>query len=87
MVNTIQCHSKAAMIVIFLQVCEESSKITHSHLCAVNFSKLQGAAVKFALEAEQGKLDPVTFVDRLCAFIEPHEPKHMMGEMQKNRKR
>jgi len=56
-------------------------------MCAVNFCKLQGAAVKFALLAEQGKLDAVEFVDKLYAFMEPHEPRDMMGEMQKNRKR
>ena len=61
--------------------------MTHSHLCAVNFCKLQGAAVKFALQAEQGKLDAIEFVDKLYAFMEPHEPRELMGEVQKNRKR
>lgn len=61
--------------------------MTHSHLCAVNFCKLQGAAVKFALEAEQGALDPVKFVDKLYAFMQPHEPSELFGEMQQNRKR
>ena len=69
-----------------LQVCIESSKITHSHLSGINYSILQAAAVRLALHTEVRTLNPIEFVDRLSDFMEPHEPSDLFGEKQDNRK-
>lgn len=56
-----------------MQVCRDSSRVTHSHPSAVNNAILQAAAIKVAFRTEVGKLEPVQFIDTLTELMRPHE--------------
>ena len=54
-------------------MCTESSKLTHAHVSGVNNAVLQAMAIQLALHTEEGKLNPVEFVDHLLEKISPFE--------------
>ena len=56
-----------------MQVCTESSQLTHYHISGVNNALLQAMAIRLVMQTEEGKLNGVEFVDELLKKIQPFE--------------
>lgn len=47
--------------------------MTHGHISGVNNALLQAMAIQLAMQTEEGKLNPVEFIDQLLEKIKPFE--------------